>query len=219
MVDLSHVSKVYGSRTALRDVSLSVARDEFVVVHGPSGAGKTTLLRLIMMEELPTQGTVTVHKWSSTRASSRRVSALRRRLGVLFQDFRLLRDHSVFENVALPLRVMGDASGSEVRRRVQEALSSVGLATRADARPRELSGGEQQRVALARALVSSPYMLLADEPTGNLDAATGAGIVDLLRALPARGTGVILATHDGSIAERLGVRAIELLDGRVVNGA
>lgn len=215
MLELSHVTKCYGPRTVLSDVSFRVGHGEFLLVHGPSGAGKTTLLRLLLMEELPTSGTVRVGDWSSTRLTPRRVALLRRRVGVIFQDFKLLRDRNVFENVALPLRVAGQDDSLQMRARVTEVLAAVGLSAYMQASPTRLSGGEQQRVALARALVFAPPLLLADEPTANLDPASGAGILELLRGLPALGTSVILTTSDASFAPLLGVRAIELRDGRL----
>ncbi len=215
MLELSHVTKCYGPRTVLQDVSFALGSGEFLLVHGPSGSGKTTLLRLLLMEELPTSGTIRIGEWTSARTSAKRVAMLRRRVGVIFQDFKLLRDRNVFENVALPLRVAGQDDAVAMHTRVTQVLEAVGLGQHLRAHPSRLSGGEQQRVALARALVFAPPLLLADEPTANLDPVTGAGILELLRGLPALGTSVILTTSDASFAQLLGVRAVELRDGRL----
>jgi cell division transport system ATP-binding protein len=217
MVELTHVVKTFGRHVALNDVSLRIKHGEAVAIVGPNGCGKSTLLRLIMMQELPTRGIVTVGQWSSQNMSTRRVSELRRRIGVLYQDFRLLRDRSVFDNVALPLYVSGQLTTADVDKRVRDALSSVGLSDRGTWRPSYLSGAEQQRAALARALVTRPALLLADEPTGNLDAPTGEGILDLLASLPESGTAVVLATYDVAIAERIRARTIRMEHGRFID--
>jgi len=216
MIDLRNVTVAYpGSRTALADVSLRVERGEFVFLVGPTGSGKTTLLKLLYREETPTSGSVLVEGRDVSRLRRREVPLLRRRLGIVFQDFGLLPDKTVFENVAFALRVIG-AGRREVRRRVPQALEMVGLTIRCDAFPGHLSGGEQQRVAIARALVNDPPLLLADEPTGNLDPETSRGIAEILEDVNARGTTVLVATHDQQLVDRMQRRVVELDRGRLV---
>jgi cell division transport system ATP-binding protein len=214
MIRLYHVFKSYTPKVwALNDINLRVEDGEFVFVVGPSGAGKSTLLRMIYMEELPTKGEVVVGRFTSSRMSSKRVSFLRRQVGVIFQDFKLLKDRSIYENVAFVLRVTGRCTEKDMKTKSLEALDKVGLYHRRNALPGEISGGEQQRVAIARGLVNEPFVLLADEPTGNLDAENTAQIVDLLRYINTSGTSVIMATHDRELVERYGGRILEIDQG------
>ncbi|MFH0779088.1 MAG: ATP-binding cassette domain-containing protein, partial [Candidatus Eisenbacteria bacterium] len=182
MVRFFHVTKIYpGNRVALNDVNLQIGEGEILFVVGPSGAGKSTLLKLVYLDEMPTSGEVIVGGFVSSTISRGKIPSLRRRVGVVFQDFKLMQDRTAFENVAVPLRIAGGIPGVELKERVMNALGRVGLCHRRSAFPRELSGGEQQRVSVARAIVNNPTVLLADEPTGNLDAAVGGEIIDLIR--------------------------------------
>jgi len=217
MILLDRVSKVYRLEPALREISLHVAPGEFVVVTGPSGAGKTTLLQLLYREILPTSGRVVVDGLDVARLGWREVPRLRRKIGVVFQDFRLLPRRTVAENVSFVLRALG---WPVVRRRerTRRVLEWVGLAHRARDWPSALSGGEQQRVAIARALAAEPRLVLADEPTGNLDRERSLEILGLLREIHARGTTILLATHDPSLIESAGGRVITLRSGRLEQG-
>ncbi|PZN12571.1 MAG: cell division ATP-binding protein FtsE [Bacillota bacterium] len=216
MIEFINVSKVYANGvTALRDVSLHIGRGEFVFLVGPSGAGKSTLVRLIYREEVATRGIVLVDGLNLGRLRRRDVPFLRRQMGVVFQDFKLLPNRTAYENVAFAMFVTGHTR-RQIRRRVPEVLELVGLAHKADALPSELSGGEQQRVAVARAVVNYPKILLADEPTGNLDPETAWGIMELLVEINRRGTTVVVATHAQSIVNALRRRVIRLEGGRVI---
>ncbi|MFQ5704579.1 MAG: cell division ATP-binding protein FtsE [Gemmatimonadales bacterium] len=200
---------------ALREVSFHIAKGEFAFLTGHSGAGKSTILRLIYADELPTSGDVRISGFATAKLKRRDVARLRRRLGIVFQDFRLLEDRTADENVAFALEVTGVRRGV-VAPKVIRVLTQVGLAAKAQAYPRELSGGEQQRVAIARALVNDPLVLLADEPTGNLDERASRGIFQLLRDINANGTAVVMATHDLDLVRPTSYRSIELQDGAVV---
>ncbi|MFQ6045380.1 MAG: cell division ATP-binding protein FtsE [Gemmatimonadales bacterium] len=200
---------------ALKDVTFHVARGEFVFLTGHSGAGKSTALRLIYADIAPTSGEVRVSGYNVGRIKRRDVPKLRRRLGIVFQDFRLLEDRTAEDNVAFALEVTGTRRSAIVPR-VMRALTQVGLAAKAHAYPRELSGGEQQRVAIARALVHNPLVLLADEPSGNLDERATRGVVQLLSDINANGTAVVMATHDLDIVRHADYRTIELQEGVVV---
>ena len=217
MIRFRNVTKHYPrSGTALDDVTFRVRRGEFVFLTGPSGAGKTTILRLTHMEIAPTEGEVTVSRFSSSRIRRRDIPQLRRRVGFVFQDFRLLERLTAAENVAFALQVTG-ASRSAIRPKVKRLLGHVGLASRANAYPSELSGGERQRVAIARALATDPLVLLADEPTGNLDERASFGVCELFRQLNGLGTAVILATHDSTLLRRYpDMRVLELEKGKLV---
>ena len=217
MIRLQDVAKEYTrTRVALSHVTLQVKRGEFVFLIGPSGSGKTTILKLLYMEEKPSHGDVWVSGVQSSSAKRKEISQLRRKLGIVFQDFRLLEDRTAEQNVAFALEVTGAASAS-IPQRVSRVLMQVGLASKATQLPRQLSGGEQQRVAIARALVNDPYFILADEPTGNLDERATRGILQLLRDINATGTSVIMATHDLEIVRKADeARTIELNHGRVV---
>jgi cell division transport system ATP-binding protein len=200
---------------ALNEVSFHVGKGEFVFLTGPSGAGKSTILRLIILELRPTRGEVKVSGISSATIRGRDVPRLRRKLGVVFQDFRLLEDRTVEANVAFALEVTGAAQAA-IGPKVSRLLAQVGLASKATAMPRELSGGEQQRVAIARALANDPVVLIADEPTGNLDERATRGIFQLLRDINASGTAVVMATHDLELIRRAECRTIELNHGQIV---
>ena len=216
VVTFRDVDKIYeGGRAALRDVSFSIDKGEFVFLVGPSGAGKTTILRHIYMEDFPTAGEVEVGEYDSISIKGNEIPSLRRSIGVVFQDFRLLKDMSAFDNVALALRAAGKG-GHEMRKRVNGVLYSVGLSSKRHVRPDRLSGGEQQRVAIARAIALRPSILLADEPTGNLDPDTAGQIFDLLADINGAGTSTLVATHDYRHAERLGKRIIRVEEGRIV---
>jgi len=216
MIRLTEVAKEYPrSGVALTQVSFEVRKGEFVYLTGPSGSGKTTILRLLYMDDKPTKGEVWVNGVSSNAASGREISRLRRRLGIVFQDFRLLEDRSAEANVRFALEVTG-APKATIRAKVARVLTQVGLSSKATNFPRELSGGEQQRVAIARALINDPFVLIADEPTGNLDERATRSVFQLLRDINASGTAVIMATHDLDLVRRSNYRTIELNHGRVV---
>ncbi len=216
MILFTKVSKVYPrSGPALQDVTFHLAKGEFAFLTGPSGAGKSTILKLAYMEERPTSGEVRVSGFNSREMRRGEVAKLRRRLGIVFQDFRLLEDRSAEANVAFALEVTG-AKRDVIPSKVHRVLGQVGLASKARALPRELSGGEQQRVAIARALVNDPVVLIADEPTGNLDERATRGIFQLLREINAAGTAVIMATHDLELIRRTDYRTIEMDKGRIV---
>ena len=217
MIQLFHVSKEYpGEPPALSDVTLHVAKGEFVFLTGPSGAGKSTLLRLVFCAEAPTSGQLLLFGRNVARVSSGEIPWVRRHIGVVFQDFKLLPERTIGENVALPLEVRS-LPRREIRRKVQGLLRSVGLEHRAGKYPPSLSGGEQQRVAVARALAADPALLLADEPTGNLDADRTLEVMELLAAANARGTTVVIATHDRSLLQRYTRRVVALERGRLVS--
>jgi cell division transport system ATP-binding protein len=217
MISIANVSKQYkGSpRPALNNVSLEVAKGDFVFLVGASGSGKSSLMRLMLREDVPTKGSVHVLGENLVGIPSRRVPFFRRRLGVVFQDFRLLPNKTVSQNVAFSLEVIGKSKGF-IQEAVPEVLRLVGLEGKADRLPGELSGGEQQRVALARAIVNKPALLLADEPTGNLDPATSQDIMALIERINLAGTTVIMATHDRGIVDRLKKRVDELKDGEII---
>ena len=216
MIELCHISVGYPSGAmALEDVSLSIAPNEFVFLVGHTGAGKSTLLKLLYAAQRPTSGQVRVAGLEVSTMRERDIPWLRRRLGVVVQDFGLLPDKTVYENVAFALRVTG-AGWREVRKRVPQVLEMVGVMHRPDAFPHQLSGGEQQRVAIARALVHEPAVLLADEPTGNLDPATSSGIMQLLEYINNRNTTVVVATHDAAIVDMMQRRVVALAAGRIV---
>ncbi len=216
MIRFSKVFKAFPKGTlALKDVSFHAAKGEFVFFTGHSGAGKSTILRLIYADEPPTSGTVRVSGFSTTSLKQRDIPRLRRRLGIVFQDFRLLEDRTAEENVAFALEVTG-ARRSTIAPKVMRVLAQVGLAAKSMAYPRELSGGEQQRVAIARALVNDPLVILADEPTGNLDERATRGVFQLIRDINATGTAVVFATHDLDLVRQTNYRSIELQDGAIV---
>ena len=217
MIRFENVTKVYSKtdRPALDNVSIDIEKGEFVFLVGLSGSGKSTFLRLVLREERPTSGRIHVAGKDLGTLSNWKVPELRRQVGTVFQDFRLLPNKTVAENVAFTLHVLG-FSKKEIAREVPEVLELVGLAEKTDRLPGELSGGEQQRVAIARAYVSHPAILIADEPTGNLDPATSVGIMKLLDRINRDGTTVVMATHDSGIVDQMRKRVIELDSGNVV---
>lgn len=216
MIQLQHVSKVFGTGVAgLSDISLSVDPGEFVFLVGPTGSGKTTLLRLLIREVLPTEGEVVVGDFDVVKLPQDKVANLRKKVGVIFQDLKLLADRTIFENVLLPLQVAG-RNLQEASNRVEELLEEVGVGEHKDKFPVQLSGGELQRVAIARALALSPEVLLADEPTGNLDEKTAFDIVDLLSRINQNGTTVVMATHNMDIVKKLNKRVVGLEKGKLV---
>lgn len=217
MIRLEHVSKSYktSTRPALENVSVGIDKGEFVFLIGPSGSGKSTFLRLLLREDMPSQGRVIVGDWNVAKLPRRRVPQLRQRIGCVFQDFRLLNNKTVAENVAFALEVIGKPRHT-IRKVVPEVLQLVGLEGKADRMPRELSGGEQQRVAIARAFVNRPLVLLCDEPTGNLDPDTSQDIMLLLERINRTGTTLLMATHDHSIVDSMRRRVVELSLGRVI---
>ena len=215
MIRFENVSKVYkGEVTALRDVSLDVQKGEFVFLVGPSGSGKSTFLRLLLREEMVTTGRIVVAGRDISTLSSWKIPQLRRNIGCIFQDFKLLPNKTVYENVAFAMEVIGRPR-HVIRSQVPQVLDLVGLAKKAGRFPTELSGGEQQRVSIARAFVNRPLIVLADEPTGNLDSGTGKSILALLDDLHASGATIVVITHDQHIAARM-PRQIEMLDGHIV---
>jgi cell division transport system ATP-binding protein len=217
MISLQKVTKKYKGtpRPALDQVSLEIDKGEFVFLVGSSGSGKSSLMRLMLREDVPNSGSVHVLGENLVGLPARRVPFFRRKLGVVFQDFRLLPNKTVSENVAFSLQVIGKSEGF-IQQAVPDVLGMVGLGEKADRLPNELSGGEQQRVALARAIVNKPAILLADEPTGNLDPTTSEGIMSLLNSINLAGTTVVMATHDFSIVDRMKKRVVELSHGQVV---
>jgi cell division transport system ATP-binding protein len=216
VIQLFHVTKEYpGDGPALQDVTLTVDKGEFVFLTGPSGAGKSTLLKLIFCDEPATSGQLLLFGKNVAKISGRAIPFVRRNIGVVFQDFKLLAQRTVAENVALPLEVRGMAE-KEIRRKVKTLLRSVGLEHRGDKFPPSLSGGEQQRVAVARALAADPALLLADEPTGNLDPERTLEVMELLDGANARGTTVVVATHDRTLLERYKRRVVVLERGRLL---
>lgn len=216
MIEAQHLSKRYSRGLfALRDLSLRVEKGEFVFLTGPSGAGKSTLLRLLLRQELPTEGRLVVGGRDLSHLTVRQVQAYRRSLGFVFQDFKLLPHKTVLENIAFVPRVLG-MSAAQQQRRTFQVLKWVGLQHRMTAFPMELSGGEQQRIAIARALVNDPVVILADEPTGNLDPDLSLEIMNLFREINARGTTVLVATHDRELIRRVGRRTITLDHGEIV---
>ena len=217
MINFDNVTKVYPNqnRASLENVNLSIDKGEFVFLVGPSGSGKSTFLRLILKEERPSEGRIHVAGRDLARLSNWRVPHLRRRIGCVFQDFRLLPNKNVYQNVAFALEVIGK-NRRFIRRVVPEVIDLVGLEGKHNRMPDELSGGEQQRVAVARAFVNRPMILLADEPTGNIDPATSIGIMKVLDRINRTGTTVVMATHDAAIVDSMRKRVIELEYGKVV---
>lgn len=216
MIELVNVTKSFPNGIgALYDINLHIGKEEFVFLVGPSGAGKTTLLKLLYREEVPTAGKVVVDRVNVAELDSAQVPFLRRNIGVVFQDFKLLPKMTVFENVSFALRVTG-APRSTIRRKAMQAIELVGMLRRINSLPDELSGGEKQRTCIARAIVNNPPILLADEPTGNLDPATTWDILQLLDKINKRNTTVLIATHNKSIVDEMKKRVIELEGGRMV---
>jgi cell division transport system ATP-binding protein len=216
MIEFTEVTKRYGNQDALRDINFTIEPGEFVFLVGPSGAGKSTIMKLIYREERATEGMVTVDGIDISTLKDSQVPLLRRRLGVVFQDFKLLPRHTAFDNVAYFLRALGTPP-NEVRRRVIGALKVVGLIDKVDAVPEELSGGEQQRVGIARAIVNGPNLVIADEPTGNLDPQSSEEVMNLLLQINQRGTTVLVSTHNLALVEQMQKRVIAIEAGQVVS--
>ncbi len=216
MIQLFNVTKSYGGESAaVKDLSIQIPKGDFVYVTGASGAGKSTFLRMLYAAEKPTKGQILINNQNVTRISSKQIPFLRRKIGVVFQDFKLLQSRTVYENVAFALEAQGKKR-YEVSKKVYQALKEVGLEHRLQRKPLELSGGEQQRIAIARALVVDPLILLADEPSGNLDQQVTLDIMELFKRANARGTTVLLATHDHSLQKRFPRRVITLDQGKLV---
>lgn len=217
MIEFKNVSKIYpNGTTALKHVNLHVKKGEFVFIVGASGSGKSTFLKLIMHEEVPSNGEIYIDGLNVAGLSKKEVPYLRRKMGIVFQDFRLIDKMTVFDNVAFAMRVTG-AGEKEVKKRVPYILGLVGLQDKALRRPNELSGGEQQRVSLARALVNNPSMIIADEPTGNVDPEMSFEIVELLNEINKRGTTILMVTHEHDLVEHFKRRVIEINQGKVVS--
>ena len=217
MIELKNVTKEYSKgHAALNGVSVKIEKGEFVFIVGDSGSGKSTLIRLIMKELDPTEGTIIVNGQNLNRMKHRNIAKYRRGLGVVFQDFRLLNDRNVYENIAFALRVT-ETPSRVIKRKVPAALSLVGLAQKYKSNPKELSGGEQQRVAIARAIVNEPAILLADEPTGNLDPTNSWEIMSLLKEATDRGTTVLVVTHNQEIVNEMNERVITMKQGVIVS--
>ncbi len=213
MIQLHRITKHYDSSVpALRDINVKISKGEFFFITGPSGAGKTTLLKLMFSSERPTQGEVVVNGVNIGRLKDSRIPYFRRRIGVVFQDFKLIKTKTVYENVSFPLEILGKKQ-KFIKRRVWQVLKWVGLLQKKDVLPPHLSGGEQQRVAIARAIINNPILLLADEPTGNLDPVLSMEIMKLFRAINVRGTTVVIATHDKNTAEKFSGNIIYLEHG------
>jgi cell division transport system ATP-binding protein len=215
MIQLHNVTKRYDDHMALRDITLSIDKGEMAFLTGPSGSGKTTLLRLVYVAEKPDTGSISVAGWETEQLKESSIPMLRRNIGVVFQDFRLLDKRTIFENVAIALRIRG-AGEKEIKSKVHEALKEVNLRHKSDAYPKALSGGEQQRVVIARAIVAEPAVVLADEPTGNLDPATAADVVKTFKEINARGTTVLIATHNRELYRHTGRRVFTLNAGALV---
>ncbi len=216
VIQFFHVNKSYERRPALVDINVQIPKGDFVLLMGPSGAGKTTLLRLLFADEQPDEGQIVVQDRNIAKIRPSEVAQLRRKMGVVFQDFKLLQKKTVFDNVALPLVAQGAAS-FDIGRKVAEALRAVGIEHKQDSWPAMLSAGEQQRVCIARAIVNRPLVLLADEPTGNMDPDLSAEILALLKSINVLGTTVVVATHDRDVARQLNRRVVTLAQGRVVS--
>ena len=217
MIEFKNVSKVYSTGTeAVHDATFTIDKGEFVFLVGSSGSGKSTLIKLILKEEEPTRGNIIINGKDTTFLKPKRVPFLRRSMGVVFQDFRLLPDKTVYENVAFAMYIV-KATPRHIKRQVPMVLSLVGLSAKAKMYPNELSGGEQQRVALARALVNNPSMIIADEPTGNLDPDTAWEIMNLLNDINLRGTTVVMATHAKNIVDAMKKRVIHIDKGNIIS--
>ena len=216
MIQFFNVDFNYGSQRILRHVTLHINKGEFVYLIGPTGAGKSSVLKLIYFDGFPDSGTVIVNQHSSAKILIREIPYVRRKLGVVFQDFKLLPDRNVFENVAFALRVTG-AKSSVIKKKVLRILNELGIGQKRNQYPRELSGGEQQRVAIARALINEPYILLADEPTGNLDPKSAREIMEILEVINKRGTAVLMATHNYSLIKDFPHKTISMRQGEITD--
>lgn len=216
MIQIYNVSKSFGTNIALTDIALKIHKGDFVFITGPSGAGKTTLLRLIFGAERPTSGQILINGINLTRIKRHNLDLLRRKIGFVFQDFKLLNKRTVFQNVALALEVTGERP-TTIRKKTNQALKAVGLREKEKFFPLQLSGGEQQRVAIARAIINDPLILIADEPTGNLDPAITRDIMVLFRSFNLRGTTLVIATHSRELLEDTDLKIVELNNGRIVD--
>ena len=216
MIKFSHVTKTYRTNVGLEDVSVDIEKGDFVFLVGPSGAGKSTFIKLILKEIDADEGSILVDDREVTQLSNREILELRRMIGTVFQDFRLLPKKTVFENVAFAMEVL-HKSKRQIRKQVPQILSLVGITDKADKYPDELSAGEQQRVAIARAIINNPMVLIADEPTGNLDPVTASEIMDLLEQINMRGTTIVMVTHAKDIVDRMKKRVIAIEKGRVIH--
>ncbi len=215
MIGFKDVTRIYDNMTALRKVTFGIEKAEFVYITGPSGAGKSTLLKLIYLAEKPDEGSITIAGWDTDTLRESAIPYLRRNIGVVFQDFKLLGNRSVYDNIALALRIRGFGE-TEIKGRVQDALKLVGLRHKTDNFPVALSGGEQQRITIARAIVGEPTVLLADEPTGNLDVDNAAGIMKIFKEINARGTTILIATHNRELFRNTGLRVLWFDSGNLV---
>ena len=214
MIELKDVSISFDNQRVLDSINLSIKQSEFVYLVGQTGMGKSTLMRLMYYDLLPTSGKITIAGFDSESIKNRQIPQLRRRIGIVFQDFKLLDDRNVYENVAFALLVT-NAKRSEIKKKVFHTLADVGLSHKRYQMPHELSGGEQQRVVIARALVNEPVVLLADEPTGNLDPTSSAEIMDLLTKINMRGTAILMATHNYDLVKKYPARVIQLKEGKL----
>ncbi|WP_293728795.1 cell division ATP-binding protein FtsE [uncultured Phascolarctobacterium sp.] len=216
MLIMTDVSKVYpGGSVALQDVNVHIEPGEFVFVVGPSGAGKSTFIKMLFREVLPTTGSIFVNGTDIMALTPKEIPYMRRQLGIIFQDYRLLPDRTVYENVAFAMQVI-EAPHRKIKRQVLNVLDLVGLRHRSDAYPNELSGGEPQRIAIARAIVNDPLLVIADEPTGNLDPETSWDIMEIFKEINATGTTIVMATHDKDVVDAMGKRVIAIEKGRIV---
>lgn len=216
MLLMSNVSKVYpGGSVALQDVNVHIEPGEFVFVVGPSGAGKSTFIKMLFREVLPTTGSIFVNGIDILKLEDKEIPYMRRQLGIIFQDYRLLPDRTVYENVAFAMQVI-EAPYRKIKRRVMNVLDLVGLRHRCNSYPNELSGGEQQRIAIARAIVNDPLLVIADEPTGNLDPETSWDIIEIFKEINDSGTTIVMATHDKEIVDAMGKRVIAIEKGNIV---
>lgn len=216
MLRMTDVSKVYpGGNVALQDINVHIEPGEFVFVVGPSGAGKSTFIKMLFREVLPTTGSIFVNGVDILELTPKEIPYMRRQLGIIFQDYRLLSDRTVYENVAFAMQVI-ETPHRKIKRRVLNVLDLVGLRHRANAYPNELSGGEQQRIAIARAIVNDPLLVIADEPTGNLDPDTSWDIMEIFKEINATGTTIVMATHDKEVVDAMGKRVIAIESGRIV---
>lgn len=215
MIEFQNVTKVYGSNVGLKDANIHIDKGDFVFLVGPSGAGKSTFIKLILKEISADSGTILVNGIDVTKLSNRGVPRLRRSTGIVFQDFRLLPKKTVFENVAFAMEIV-HTSQRTIKRQVPQALSLVGISSKSDKYPSELSAGEQQRVAIARAIINNPTVLIADEPTGNLDPDTAWEIMKLLEQINRRGTTIVMVTHAKDIVDRMGKRVVTIDKGHIV---
>ena len=216
MIDFQNVTKEFDNQTAIRDISFSAGKGEMIFLTGPSGAGKSTLMKLIYLAEMPDNGEIIIDGVETSNIKESGIPLIRRKIGIVFQDFRLLENRTVFENIALALRIRG-ISERETKIRAYDALKTVNLRHKSDSYPRTLSGGEQQRVVIARAIVCEPAILLADEPTGNLDPDTAEGVARIFKDIHAKGTTILIATHNRELYKNTGKRVLRL-DAGILTG-